>query len=533
MTARPAAPPCGDLVRIGVAVDGDRVADAGFEASGCGAAIAAGSAAVELVRGAPRPRRRARRHARDLRRARRPEPRQAPRRRARRRRAARARSGAAVARRRGAPRADPERTLVAMSGGVDSRRRRAAQRRRDAATVTLELWRDPDNDAERSCCSASAVRGARALAHGMGLAHFTARPARRVPRRRRRAVAGRPRRRPDAQPVRALQRQRAPRRDARLRRPPRRRDADHRPLRAPHARRPAAPGRRPGQGPGLHARRRCRARRSRGCASRSATSTKAAGARDRRRARAAGRLQARLAGPVLPRRHRARGASSPATAACGERPGDIVDAAGRVARPPPRRATTSPSASAAASRSAATPEPLYVLRTDAGANTVTVGPRAALATTGVARPRRAPARAGRRGRRRQAALPRAGRAVHAARRRRSSSPSPSTAPPRARPRSSCAATPCWDAPQSLRDLRRDPRALPGLLRGARPPAPAQSASLVPASFDPSVLLTTAGMQPLKPYFLGIEKPPHHRSHDLPEVLPHGRHRERRHRRRGT
>jgi len=35
-----------------------------------------------------------------------------------------------------------------------------------------------------------------------------------------------------------------------------------------------------------------------------------------------------------------------------------------------------------------------------------------------------------------------------------------------------------------------------------------SGSLVPASFDPSVLLTTAGMQPLKPYFLGLEKPPH-------------------------
>ena len=51
MTARPAAPLCGDLVRIGVAVDGDRVADAGFEAAGCGAALAAGSAAVELVRG--------------------------------------------------------------------------------------------------------------------------------------------------------------------------------------------------------------------------------------------------------------------------------------------------------------------------------------------------------------------------------------------------------------------------------------------------------------------------------------------------
>jgi alanyl-tRNA synthetase len=37
-----------------------------------------------------------------------------------------------------------------------------------------------------------------------------------------------------------------------------------------------------------------------------------------------------------------------------------------------------------------------------------------------------------------------------------------------------------------------------------------SASLVPATFDPSVLLTTAGMHPLKPYFLGLEKPPHHR-----------------------
>jgi alanyl-tRNA synthetase len=34
-----------------------------------------------------------------------------------------------------------------------------------------------------------------------------------------------------------------------------------------------------------------------------------------------------------------------------------------------------------------------------------------------------------------------------------------------------------------------------------------SASLVPATFDPSVLLTTAGMHPLKPYFLGVEQPP--------------------------
>src|ERR1700704_3997663 len=37
-----------------------------------------------------------------------------------------------------------------------------------------------------------------------------------------------------------------------------------------------------------------------------------------------------------------------------------------------------------------------------------------------------------------------------------------------------------------------------------------SGSLVPTTYDPSVLLTTAGMHPLKPYFLGQETPPHNR-----------------------
>ena len=50
-TARAGGYACCDEIIFGVALDGDRVADAGFEATGCGAATAAGSAAVTLVRG--------------------------------------------------------------------------------------------------------------------------------------------------------------------------------------------------------------------------------------------------------------------------------------------------------------------------------------------------------------------------------------------------------------------------------------------------------------------------------------------------
>ena len=165
---------CGDLVRVSVRVEGDQIAEAGFDAEGCGAARAAGSAVVEMVERRPVldaarvtpddvaaalggliP---AKRHAADL--------------------AAdalhRALGAAAKA---GAARLDPSprRTLVAMSGGVDSAA--AAQLAIDAGdevvAVTLELWSDPATDGERSCCSPQAVTGARALAHSMGLPHLT------------------------------------------------------------------------------------------------------------------------------------------------------------------------------------------------------------------------------------------------------------------------------------------------------------------------------------------------------------------------
>ncbi len=44
---------CGDLIRVSVRVEGDRVVEAGFDADGCGALTAAGSAAVTLVEGEP------------------------------------------------------------------------------------------------------------------------------------------------------------------------------------------------------------------------------------------------------------------------------------------------------------------------------------------------------------------------------------------------------------------------------------------------------------------------------------------------
>jgi tRNA-specific 2-thiouridylase len=74
-----------------------------------------------------------------------------------------------------APPEGRDRVLVAVSGGVDSAV--AALREREGGAeviaVTLELWSDPANDGERSCCSADAVRVARGVAHSLGIPHLT------------------------------------------------------------------------------------------------------------------------------------------------------------------------------------------------------------------------------------------------------------------------------------------------------------------------------------------------------------------------
>jgi len=168
---------CGDLIELSLRLADGRVTDVRAQGSGCAAARAAASAAAELVDGidlcaaalldataistelgglSP-----IGAHAADL--------------------AAEALHralGVAVlnadSRLLEAP-ADGERVLVAVSGGVDSAV--AALREResgaDVIAITLELWSDPANDGESSCCSADAVRGARALAHSLGIPHLT------------------------------------------------------------------------------------------------------------------------------------------------------------------------------------------------------------------------------------------------------------------------------------------------------------------------------------------------------------------------
>ena len=167
---------CGDLIRISAALAAEdpegRIEAAGFDASGCGAVQAAGSATVTLIEGRPLldaarvgageiaaelggliP---GKMHAAEL--------------------AADALHRALGAAARAAALAPVEgRALVAMSGGVDSAVAAllTAQEQPGTVACTLELWADAENDGEASCCSAQAVRSARRLAHSLGLPHLS------------------------------------------------------------------------------------------------------------------------------------------------------------------------------------------------------------------------------------------------------------------------------------------------------------------------------------------------------------------------
>ncbi|HEX4669632.1 MAG TPA: tRNA 2-thiouridine(34) synthase MnmA [Solirubrobacterales bacterium] len=184
---------CGDLSRISFLVEDERIASVSFDAEGCGATVAATAAVAEMVDGAPvleaaavdidavdatigglTP---AKRHAAQL--------------------AADAlhrglASAAASSQRLSLPFASSaaaspatapssptaaagERVAVAMSGGVDSAVAALLERERgaDVVGVTVKLWADPDTDGAKACCSPEAVLGARALAHSLGIPHLT------------------------------------------------------------------------------------------------------------------------------------------------------------------------------------------------------------------------------------------------------------------------------------------------------------------------------------------------------------------------
>jgi tRNA-specific 2-thiouridylase len=183
---------CGDLARISLSLDGGRVASVSFDSEGCGATRAATAAVAEAVDGAAildaarlstddveamigglTP---AKRHAAVL--------------------AAdalhRALSLAASSNVPLASAADsgrdpadltaqavgripPPRVAVALSGGVDSAVAALLARERgsEVIAVTVKLWADPETDGTKACCSPEAVLGARAVAHSLGIPHFT------------------------------------------------------------------------------------------------------------------------------------------------------------------------------------------------------------------------------------------------------------------------------------------------------------------------------------------------------------------------
>ena len=165
---------CGDLSRVSLVIEGGGVERVTFDAEGCGATRAATAAVAEMVEGGavidaarigtdevsaalggliP-----AKRHAAQL--------------------AADAlHRGLAQAAASSEPlaRGGGDRVLVAMSGGVDSAVAALLERDRGAEVlgVTVKLWADPETDGAKACCSPEAVLGARSLAHSLGVPHLT------------------------------------------------------------------------------------------------------------------------------------------------------------------------------------------------------------------------------------------------------------------------------------------------------------------------------------------------------------------------
>jgi tRNA-specific 2-thiouridylase len=165
---------CGDLSRISLTVADGRIASVTCAAEGCGATLAATAAVAETIDGAPvldaarlsiddvdaaigglTP---AKRHAAQLATD-----------------ALHRALSAAAASSQILAAASPNRVAVAISGGVDSAVAALLERERGAEVIaiTVKLWADPETDGAKACCSPEAVLGARALAHSLGIPHFT------------------------------------------------------------------------------------------------------------------------------------------------------------------------------------------------------------------------------------------------------------------------------------------------------------------------------------------------------------------------
>ncbi|HEY2717600.1 MAG TPA: tRNA 2-thiouridine(34) synthase MnmA [Solirubrobacterales bacterium] len=177
---------CGDLARLSLTIRNGHVESVTFESEGCGATRAATAAVAEAIEGEPVLRAAAlsvddaesllggldpsKRHAAQLatdalHRA----------------LSAAASSGRLLADipalgvRRQPPQSPPQRVAVALSGGVDSAVAAllARDQGHEVIAITVKLWADPETDGTKACCSPEAVLGARAVAHSLGIPHFT------------------------------------------------------------------------------------------------------------------------------------------------------------------------------------------------------------------------------------------------------------------------------------------------------------------------------------------------------------------------